>query len=137
MAMTGMRTFTENIGVLEETPPDAVVGTHAPPSVRRLAEEHRTAITELSHWAYGALGGLMFSVLPPSLRRHPLSGPAYGLAIWLGFELGVGPLLGLEHSRSRRPASRAVLALDHILYGVLVAGRLAPERPLRRGFHRT
>jgi hypothetical protein len=133
MAMTGLRTFTQSIGVLEEAPPDAVIGEHAPQVVRRLTEHHRTAVTEISHWAYGAAGGAMFAVLPRSLRKHPLSGPAYGLAIWLGFELGLAPLLGLQHARSPRPLSRAVLALDHVMYGVVVAGHLAPEeRPFLR-----
>jgi hypothetical protein len=75
----------------------------------------------------------VFAVLPRALRKHPLSGPAYGLAIWLGFELGLGPLLGLQHARSPRPVSRAFLALDHVVYGVVVAGHLAPEeRPFLR-----
>jgi hypothetical protein len=127
MAMTGVRTFTENVGILQESPPKAIVAEHAPPTVRRLADERRTAITELCHWAYGAMGGLIFSALPQSLRSRRATGPAYGLAIWLSFELGLAPLLGLEHAKSRRPVSRAVLALDHIMYGIVVAGRLAPE----------
>jgi hypothetical protein len=128
MAMTGVRTFTENAGMLEESPPKAIVAQHAPRTVHRLAEEHRTAITELCHWTYGAIGGVIFSALPRFLRQHPVTGPAYGVAIWLGFEMGLAPLLGLEHARSRRPVSRAVLALDHVMYGIVVAGQLAPER---------
>jgi hypothetical protein len=128
MAMTGVRTFTESVGMLEESPPQAIVAEHAPRSVRRLAEEHRTAITELCHWTYGAIGGAMFAALPRFMRRHPVTGPAYGMAIWLGFEMGLAPLLGLEHAKSRRPVSRAVLALDHVMYGIVVAGQLAPER---------
>lgn len=127
MAMTGLRTFAENAGILKESPPEAILAQHAPRTLRRLAEEHRSAIAELCHWAYGAAGGVIFSALPWSLRKHRLAGPAYGVTIWLGFEIGLAPLLGLEHAKSQRPVSRAVLALDHVMYGVLVAGRLAPE----------
>jgi hypothetical protein len=128
MAMTGVRTFTESAGILVESPPEAIVAEHAPQKLRRLGEGHRTAITELCHWAFGAAGGAMFSALPQSLRKHPLTGPAYGLAIWLSFEIGLAPLLGLQHAKAQRPVSRAVLALDHIMYGIVVAGHLAPEQ---------
>jgi hypothetical protein len=127
MAMTGARTFTGSIGLLAESPPEAIVDRHAPDTVRRLAGEHRTAITELAHWAYGAAGGAAFSALPARVRAHPLTGPAYGLTVWLAFELGLAPLLGLRHAETRRPISRAALAVDHILYGLIVAGRPAPE----------
>jgi hypothetical protein len=132
MAMTGMRTFTANVGLLEESPPEAIVEEHRPDVLRRLSSEHRTAVTELAHWAYGTAGGAFFSLLPGRMRAHPLTGPAYGLAVWLAFELGLAPLLGLRHASAQRPISRAVLALDHMLYGIVVAGRLAPEPGVRR-----
>jgi hypothetical protein len=59
--------------------------------------------------------------------RGLVAAMAYGVAVWLAFELGLAPLLGLQHARTQRPVSRAVLALDHILYGLIVADRLAPE----------
>jgi hypothetical protein len=127
MAMSGVRTFTKNIGLLEESPPEAIVKQHAPDQVQRLTGEHRAVITELIHWAYGTAGGALFSALPARVRAHPLTGPTYGLTIWLSFELGLAPLLGLQHAKTQRPLSRAVLALDHVLYGLLVAGRLAPD----------
>ncbi|RSN70194.1 hypothetical protein DMH08_06900 [Actinomadura sp. WAC 06369] len=79
------------------------------------------------HWVYGAGGGALFGLLPDRVRGHRLSGPAYGLAVWLGYELVVGPALGVEHSPHRHGVWRALVALDHLLYGVVVAGRLAPE----------
>lgn len=127
MAMTGVRRLTENLGLLEESPPSAIVERHAPAPVHRLVGEHRAAVTELAHWAYGLGGGVAFAALPGRVRAHPLSGPAFGIVVWLSFELGVAPLLGMEHARSRRPVSRLVLAADHVLYGVVVAGRLAPD----------
>jgi hypothetical protein len=130
MAMTGVRNFAENIGLLEESPPGAILDEHAPDVVQRLSGQHRDAIAELIHWAYGVAGGAIFSALPAPVRAHPLAGPTYGLTIWLSFELGLAPVLGLPHAKSKRALSRAVLALDHVLYGLVVAGRLAPEPDL-------
>lgn len=136
MAMTGLRRLTENLGLLEESPPKAIAEQHAPGPINRLVEEHRAAVTELAHWTYGMGGGLAYSALPDRIRAHPLTGPVYGLAVWLSFELGVAPLLGMPHARSRRPVSRLVLAFDHVLYGIVVAARLAPDPQVIRDQHR-
>lgn len=127
MAMTGMRTVTGNAGLMEQSPPEAIVERHAPRQIQRLAEGHRSAITELAHWSYGAAGGAMFGLLPPNVRARLLTGPAYGLAVWLSFEAGIAPMVGVQHTKQRRALGRAMVALDHVLYGIVVAGRLAPE----------
>jgi hypothetical protein len=33
----------------------------------------------------------------------------------------------MKHARAERPVSRLALAADHMLYGIVVAGRLVPE----------
>ncbi|WP_329244855.1 hypothetical protein OG417_48570 [Actinoallomurus sp. NBC_01490] len=131
MAMSGLRDFTANIGLLEKSPPEVIIERHAPKKVKRLATEHRSAIIELAHWAYGAAGGAAFGLLPCRLRANPYVGPVYGLVVWLGFELGIGPLLGVQYREQRRPAHRAMLAIDHMMYGTVVAGRLAPAPEVR------
>jgi hypothetical protein len=131
MAMSGMREFTANAGLLEKSPPEAIVERHAPEKVKRLTAEHRSAIIELAHWCYGAAGGAAFGVLPRRLRSDPRIGPVYGLFVWLVFELGVGPLLGVQYREQKRLTHRAMLALDHVMYGVVVAGRLAPAPEVR------
>jgi hypothetical protein len=131
MAMTGVRTVTAAVGPREKSPPEAIMEKHAP-FLGRLPERHRAAVTELAHWTYGAGGGVAFGMLPRRVRVHPFTGPAYGLAIWLGFETVIAPVLGVRYAREHGFLWRAVVALDHILYGIVVAGRLAPERPLDR-----
>lgn len=130
MAMTGVRTVTAAVGPHEQSPPEAIVEKHAP-FFHRLPVRHREAVTELAHWAYGAAGGAAYGLLPAGVRGHPAGGPLYGLAVWLGFEMGIAPVLGVRHVHERGFAWRAVVALDHVLYGVVVAGRLAPEPPGR------
>lgn len=127
MAMTGMRTATANMGLMQRSPPEELVEQHAPRPIQQLGESRRTAITEFAHWAYGSAGGAMFGLLPRHVRVWPWTGPLYGLAVWLGFEVGIAPLLGVQRSKQSRPVGRAVVALDHALYGVVVAGRLAPD----------
>ena len=84
----------------------------------------RGAATELAHWGYGALGGAAFALLPESLRSRRAAGPLFGLAIWVGFERVIAPLLGLRREGRR---VRAALAADHVLYGVLVAEARRPR----------
>ena len=68
-------------------------------------------------------------MLPEGLRRSSWSGPVYGLVLWLGFELGIAPLLGLRHAKEPRPAEQIALAADHVLYGfVLSELRSRPRR---------
>jgi hypothetical protein len=131
MAMTGLRTVTAAVGRHEQSPPEAIVEEKAPGLVHRLPERSRGAVIEAAHWTYGAGGGLAFGLLPDRVRGHPAAGPAYGLAIWLAFELGIAPVLGVRHAEEHRVLWRVMVALDHVLYGVVVAGRLAPEPPAR------
>jgi hypothetical protein len=65
------------------------------------------------------------------VRADPRTGPLYGLFIWLVFELGIGPLLGVQYQEQKRLTHRAMLALDHVMYGIVVAGRLAPAPEVR------
>jgi hypothetical protein len=131
MAMSGMREFTSSIGLLEKSPPEAIVERHAPRGIQRLPAERRSAITELAHWAYGAAGGATFGLLPLAVRADPRAGLLYGLGVWLAFDRGIGPLLGVQYPEQRRLAHRGMLALDHAMYGVVVAGRLAPAPEVR------
>lgn len=133
MAMTGLRRVSLNLGLLEAAPPEEIVGRKARRLLRRLPPRHREVAIELTHWGYGSAGGAAFGLLPGAVRRHPAAGPAYGLGVWLVFELVLEPLLGLGLPRRRKVTTRVMLVLDHVLYGVVVAGRLAPEEGVPRG----
>lgn len=132
MAMTGLRVVTTRSGLLEQTPPDAIVEQAAPPAVRELPPHRRELVTELAHWAYGAAGGAAYAVVAARLRHRRWLGPVYGVVLWLTFEIVLAPLLRLEYARDRRIAWRAMVILDHLLYGVMVAGRLTPQQPPQR-----
>jgi hypothetical protein len=52
----------------------------------------------------------------------PFTGPVYGLVVWLGFELGIAPVLGLSQAKRVRLVDRLALAADHLLYGLVLSG---------------
>jgi hypothetical protein len=124
MAMTGMRVMTTELGLLEQTPPQAISRQRARGLrglLRRAPPRQRTGLVEGAHWAFGAGGGAAFGALPRAVRRRRWAGPIYGLVIWLGFELGIAPALGLSQSKRLRPIDRLALAADHVLYGVVLS----------------
>jgi hypothetical protein len=128
MAMTGMRNFTVRVGIVKETPPDAILRRRASGLLKQVPEDRRRATIELAHWAYGAGGGVAFGLLPDALRLRAWAGPLYGLVVWLGFELGIAPALGLPQAEKPRPVERAGLAADHLLYGLVLSETRARPR---------
>jgi hypothetical protein len=122
MAMTGMRAFTVDLGIVQQTPPQAMVRQRARGLIRRVPRKRRRAAIELAHWGYGAVGGAAFGLLPRSVRQQRRwLGPIYGLVLWLGFEAALAPVLGLSQAKELRVVERAALAADHLLYGLVLS----------------
>jgi hypothetical protein len=124
MAMTGMRVMTTELGLVEQTPPQALSRQRARgvrALLRRAPRKQRRGLIEAAHWAFGAGGGAAFGALPRPMRRQSWAGPAYGLVVWLGFELGIAPALGLSQAKRARPVDRLALAADHVLYGLVLS----------------
>jgi hypothetical protein len=131
MAMTGMRVLTTELGLVEQTPPQAVGRQRARgirAVLRRAPRRQRRGLIEAAHWAFGASGGAAFGALPRGVRSRRWAGPAYGLVVWLGFELGIAPVLGLSQATRVRAIDRLALAADHLLYGLV----LSATRPTKR-----
>ncbi len=105
----------------------------------RRPRKQRRGLIEAAHWAFGASGGAAFGALPRAIRRRLWAGPVYGLVVWLGFELGIAPVLGLSQAKRVRLVDRLALAADHLLYGLVLSGRARarearyPPRGNRRG----
>ena len=114
MAMTGCRVLATEVGWLEQPPPQQVFRERVP-------EEQSRAVEEVVHWLYGALGGAAFGLLPDSVRHAPGAGPAYGVAAWLGFEIGIAPLLDLSHHERHGLRAHVALLADHAVYGAILS----------------
>lgn len=123
MAMSGLRTITKGLGLVPKTPPEEIFEEGVPRLLARIPAEHREEAIELAHWSYGALGGAVFSLLPAPWRRHALAGPLYGVATWAAFERVLAPVIGIRGPHERHTAERLAVLGDHVLYGVVVAGR--------------
>lgn len=110
MAMTGMRRLTTSLGLVAQPPPE------------RVLPARREETVELARWLFGAAFGAAFGALVRPRVRSRWAGPAYGLAIWAGFETVVAPLLGPGRPGDRTAVSRLAVAADHLLYGVVLTG---------------
>ena len=124
MAMTGMRVLTTELGLVKQTPPQAVSRQRARglrALLRKAPRKQHRGLIEVAHWAFGAVGGAVFGALPHRARRRRWAGPVYGLVVWLGFEMGLAPVLGLRQSKRARPVDRLALAADHLLYGLVLS----------------
>jgi hypothetical protein len=121
MAMTGMRAFTKDVGVVEQSPPEAILRKRAAGLVRRAPHRRREWLIELVHWGYGAGGGAAFAGLPERARMRPWAGVVYGTLLWLGFEVAIAPAVGLEQARRLRLVERVALFADHVLYGLILS----------------
>ena len=120
-AMTGMRSLTVNLGLVEEPPPRAIMRQKSRGIYRLAPKRARRVGQELFHCGYGAVGGAAFALLPEEARLRPWAGPLYGVAVWLTFELAVAPLLDLAQAKKTRPVDRVALAADHLLYGFVLS----------------
>lgn len=121
MAMSGMRAFTIDLGIVKESPPKAILRQRARGLMKRVPRKRRRATVEVAHWGYGAVGGAVFGMLPDGIRRRAWAGPGYGVLVWLGFELGIAPVLGLTQATKFRSKERVALAADHLLYGLVLS----------------
>lgn len=128
MAMTGMRQMTKGFGLVEQSPPDAIIKQRASgllvrsPRLAFLVARRETALIELAHWFYGAVGGVGFAMLPRLVLRSRWVGLGYGVLTTLMFELGIVPILGLDKAKKIRPIERLAFTADHLLYSLILAG---------------
>ena len=138
MTMTALRQVTTGLGLVEQTPPDAVLKQRGfgvvvgAPRLAFVLARRQVALVELAHWIYGAAGGAAFVRLPRSMRRHRWAGPGYGLATWIAFELSVVPVLGVDQARRIKAMEHLMFAADHVLFGVVLAGDRDWARSERR-----
>jgi hypothetical protein len=131
MAMTGLREVTRRVSLLEEPLPESILRQKVFRRLRTVKHGRPRVQAELLHWSYGAAAGAVFAALPAALRRSAWSGPAFGLLMWTGFELGIAPVLGLSQARRVRIFDRLALVGDHLFYGYILS-ESASLRPAGR-----
>jgi uncharacterized membrane protein YagU involved in acid resistance len=128
MAMTGIRVFALHAGVIREEPPSRLTRKQAHGLLKRVPRKRRRMLVELVHWAMGGAFGIAFALLPDGIRRERWSGPVYGLLVWLGFDAGVAPVLGLTERDWPKGRERLVFAIDHVLFGLVLSEQRSRPR---------
>jgi uncharacterized membrane protein YagU involved in acid resistance len=128
MAMTGIRKLASEARIIRDDPPARMARKQAKGLLRTVPRRKRGAIVELIHWVMGAIFGLLFGLLPESIRMRPWAGPAYGFLVWLGFETTAAPALGLKRRRWPHGSERAVFIVDHLLFGLILSEMRARPR---------
>jgi uncharacterized membrane protein YagU involved in acid resistance len=128
MAMTGVRMFARQAGIIRDDPPARLARKQARGLLRTVPRKRRGAVVELIHWGTGAVFGLTFGLLPESIRMKAWAGPAFGFLVWLGFDTTAAPALGLKERRWPHGRERAVFILDHLLFGLVLSELRARPR---------
>jgi putative membrane protein len=77
------------------------------------------AATLLSHFAYGAAMGALYSPLDRKLPLPAvLKGVIFGVVVWAGSYLGLLPLMGISESAHREPVRRNLMMVAaHLVWG--------------------
>jgi hypothetical protein len=119
MAMSGVRVFAKDAGIVSEEPPRRLTRKRARGLLRSVSRKRSGAVAELVHWAMGGMFGAVFGLLPERLRRRAWSGPAFGFGVWLMFDALIAPLLGLSREWPKG-RERSVFVVDHLLFGLIL-----------------
>ena len=106
-------------------------------NTRRQLTGHRlTAAALLAHFAYGAATGMPYSALAPRTRVTPaITGPVYGIAIWVASYLGWIPALRILPPATEHPKERnGLMLVAHVVWGAALAASVGfLERLTARG----
>jgi len=125
-AMTGARIAADRAGIHGRRPAHSEI-------VRRLravtgrkpwGHEAETMAT-VAHYAFGAAAGAVYAVVAPR-RARPVGGVVYSMTIWAVSYFGVLPWLRLMPAPAEDATGRqVVIAVDHVVYGLVLDGTLA------------
>jgi hypothetical protein len=121
LAMSGLRRFAADLGLVERTPPEEIADKPAKGLMEHVPQDYRAAAVGALHCGVGAVGGVTYGMFPDVVRQKAWSGPIWGLAIWAIYEGAVAPALGLKHARDVDATEQATIIADHLLYGYVLA----------------
>ncbi|HZR41457.1 MAG TPA: DUF1440 domain-containing protein [Ktedonobacteraceae bacterium] len=77
------------------------------------------AVTLISHFAYGAAMGGLYSLSGMQGRRSSLAkGGLFGFIVWVGSYFGLLPILGMTEAGQREPLRRNMMMMvAHLIWG--------------------
>lgn len=88
-----------------------------------LNRSRREDLTLLSHFAYGAVCGLLYASGLKKFDAPPLAkGALFGIGVWASSYMGWIPIFGLRANAYRMPANRNLLMIAaHLIWGASLA----------------
>lgn len=106
-----------------------------------LDEGEREGLTWASHFAYGTACGAVYAPLARAVDvPPPLTGAAFGLAVWAGSYLGWLPAAGILRPATEHPPRRtALMVAAHLVWGVaagVIVDGLSDDRRASSGGRR-
>jgi len=119
--------FSSGLSDWEQAPAPALVGKRLVEGLfeRELPARHAALVNNITHWAYGILGGVQYGVVAESLRRpRVVYGLPFGASVW------AASYVVLPAAKLYKPIwdyDRTTLAKDlsaHLLYGLAAATTL-------------
>lgn len=89
----------------------------------KLSSDTRSAATLLSHFAYGAVCGAIYTASVDPRPRAVEKGLLFGLLVWVGSYLGWLPATGILRPATEHPVRRNLLMIAaHFVWGLALAG---------------
>jgi lipoprotein signal peptidase len=79
-------------------------------------------LTNVSHFGYGAAGGIAYSTFANKSDLSPaIKGTVFGLAVWVGSYFGWLPATKLLPPSMEPPKRHAMMAASHVVWGASIA----------------
>ncbi len=128
--------FSLGLSDWEQAPAPALVGKRLVEGLfeRDVPARHAALVNNVTHWAYGILGGVQYGVVAESVRRpRVLYGLPFGASVW------AASYVLLPAAKLYKPIweyDRTTLAKDlsaHLLYGLATAATLRLVSTRNRG----
>jgi len=119
--------FSSGLGSWEEAPAPAQVGKRLVEGLfqRKLSPKRAALVNNITHWAYGMLGGAQYGVVAESLKTPRIRyGLPFGASVWAG---GYAILPAVKLYKPIWQYDRETLAKDlsaHLVYGLGTASAL-------------
>lgn len=79
-------------------------------------------LTKVSHFGYGAAGGVAYSTFANKSDLSPaIKGTVFGLAVWIGSYFGWLPATKILTPDMEHPKRHGMMAVSHIVWGTSIA----------------
>jgi hypothetical protein len=90
--------------------------------LRPWENKKKKILTNVSHFGYGAAGGVLYSTFGNKSDLSPaIKGTVFGLAVWVGSYFGWLPATNILPPYMEHPKRHAMMAASHVVWGTCIA----------------